>query len=225
MTILIVTGTDTGWARRSPPRHWPAMRGKPEPTWRCANQCRPAPTPATTTSPSWPAVRGHPAGRVGALPAAAGAGSRCLPRRHEPALPHRPTGPGPRRRPPDTVDPGRRRGRTAGAAGPKRCHVARPRRRPRRGGAAGDPLRAGHPQPHRADIGSSCSARCSVRRTGNWQLAGRPATVHVSNRCVLAKLAPVRAVLPASAGTMDAADFAAMSARAFDRDWVSALVG
>jgi len=37
-------------------------------------------------------------------------------------------------------------------------------------------------------------------------------------------LAPVRAALPAGAGSMDAAEFAAMSKAAFDRDWVSALV-
>ncbi|BCO36141.1 ATP-dependent dethiobiotin synthetase BioD [Mycobacterium heckeshornense] len=64
---------------------------------------------------------------------------------------------------------------------------------------------------------------CAGLVIGSWP--ARPATVHVSNRCVLAKLAPVRAALPASAGTMDAAEFAAMSARVFDRDWVSALVG
>jgi dethiobiotin synthetase len=34
----------------------------------------------------------------------------------------------------------------------------------------------------------------------------------------------VRAALPAGAGTLASGDFAAMSARAFDRDWVTALV-
>ncbi|MGH3524374.1 MAG: dethiobiotin synthase, partial [Mycobacterium sp.] len=43
--------------------------------------------------------------------------------------------------------------------------------------------------------------------------------------CALERLAPVRAVLPAGAASMDAAGFAAMGARAFDRDWVSALIG
>jgi dethiobiotin synthetase len=64
---------------------------------------------------------------------------------------------------------------------------------------------------------------CAGLVIGSWP--ARPDTVHSFNRCALAKLAPVRAALPAGAGAIDAADFAAMSTRAFDRDWVSALVG
>lgn len=64
---------------------------------------------------------------------------------------------------------------------------------------------------------------CAGLVIGSWP--ARPETVHTFNRCALAKLAPVRAVLPAGAGAMAAADFAAASARAFDRDWVSTLVG
>jgi dethiobiotin synthetase len=64
---------------------------------------------------------------------------------------------------------------------------------------------------------------CAGLVIGSWP--ARPETVHSFNWCALAKLAPVRAALPAEAGAMSAADFAAMSARAFDRDWVSALVG
>ncbi|BBY08521.1 dethiobiotin synthase [Mycobacterium noviomagense] len=64
---------------------------------------------------------------------------------------------------------------------------------------------------------------CDGLVIGSWP--ARPEAVHTFNRCALAKLAVVRAVLPAGAGAMGAADFAAMSARAFDPDWVSALVG
>jgi dethiobiotin synthetase len=62
---------------------------------------------------------------------------------------------------------------------------------------------------------------CAGLVIGNWP--ARPGIVETSNRSALARLAPVRAVLPAGAGWMDAAGFAAMSAHAFDRDWVTAL--
>jgi dethiobiotin synthetase len=55
-------------------------------------------------------------------------------------------------------------------------------------------------------------------------LPQRPDLIATSNRAALARLGPVRAALPAGAGSMDAADFAAMSAAAFDRDWVTTLV-
>ncbi|MGH3531590.1 MAG: dethiobiotin synthase [Mycobacterium sp.] len=64
---------------------------------------------------------------------------------------------------------------------------------------------------------------CAGLVIGSWP--ARPAVVETSNQCALERLAPVRAVLPAGAASMDAAGFAAMSARAFDRDWVSALIG
>jgi len=57
---------------------------------------------------------------------------------------------------------------------------------------------------------------------GSWP--ARPGLAETSNRSALASLAPVRAALPAGAGLMDAGDFAALSAQAFDRDWVTALV-
>ena len=63
---------------------------------------------------------------------------------------------------------------------------------------------------------------CAGLVIGSWP-AG-PGLVETSNRSALARLAPVRAALPAGAGSMDAAEFAAMSKAAFDRDWVSALV-
>jgi dethiobiotin synthetase len=63
---------------------------------------------------------------------------------------------------------------------------------------------------------------CAGLVIGSWpQRAG---LVESSNRSALARLAPVRAVLPAGAGSMDAAKFADMSAAAFDRDWVATLV-
>lgn len=64
---------------------------------------------------------------------------------------------------------------------------------------------------------------CAGLVIGSWPARAEP--VHSFNRCALAKLAPVRGALPAGAGAMDATDFAALSAQAFDRGWVSALVG
>jgi dethiobiotin synthetase len=64
---------------------------------------------------------------------------------------------------------------------------------------------------------------CAGLVIGSWPL--RPGLGESSNRSALARLAPVRAALPAGAGSMDVADFATMSAAAFDRDWVTTLVG
>ncbi|OBB92437.1 dethiobiotin synthase [Mycobacterium sp. 852002-30065_SCH5024008] len=63
---------------------------------------------------------------------------------------------------------------------------------------------------------------CAGLVIGSWP--ARPGPVETSNRSALDRLGPVRAALPAGAGSMDAAQFAAMSAAAFDRDWVTALV-
>ena len=64
---------------------------------------------------------------------------------------------------------------------------------------------------------------CAGLVIGNWPL--QPGVVETSNRSALARLAPLRAALPAGAGLMKAGEFAAMSAHAFDRGWVTALVG
>lgn len=58
---------------------------------------------------------------------------------------------------------------------------------------------------------------------GNWPR--QPDAVAESNRTALARLAPVRAALPDGAGALGAADFATMSAAAFDPGWVGTLVG
>jgi dethiobiotin synthetase len=63
---------------------------------------------------------------------------------------------------------------------------------------------------------------CAGLVIGSWP--ARPGAVENSNRAALAEMAPVRAALPAGAGSMDAADFATLSAAAFDRDWVTTLV-
>lgn len=65
--------------------------------------------------------------------------------------------------------------------------------------------------------------RCAGLVLGSWP--ARPAAVHTANRAALGRLAPIRAVLPAGAGSCDAAAFAALSATAFDRDWLSELLG
>jgi dethiobiotin synthetase len=51
-----------------------------------------------------------------------------------------------------------------------------------------------------------------------------PGTAESGNREALGALAPVRAVLPAGAGSMGAAEFESMSASAFDAAWVASLV-
>ncbi|MDA2890873.1 dethiobiotin synthase [Mycolicibacterium sp. BiH015] len=58
---------------------------------------------------------------------------------------------------------------------------------------------------------------------GAWP--AQPGVAEIDNRDALARLAPVRAALPAGAGTLGAADFERLSAQAFDRAWVEALVG
>lgn len=64
---------------------------------------------------------------------------------------------------------------------------------------------------------------CAGLVIGSWP--ARAGLVETSNRAALARLAAVRAALPAGAATMDAAGFAALCANAFDRDWVTTLVG
>jgi dethiobiotin synthetase len=64
---------------------------------------------------------------------------------------------------------------------------------------------------------------CAGLVIGSWP--AQPGAVATSNRTALARLAPIRAALPAGAGSMNATDFAAMSAAAFDRDWVTTLAG
>jgi dethiobiotin synthetase len=61
---------------------------------------------------------------------------------------------------------------------------------------------------------------CAGVVIGSWP--ARPGLVETSNRSALADMAPVRAALPAGAASMT--DFAALSAEAFDHDWVTALV-
>ncbi|WP_343572382.1 dethiobiotin synthase [Mycobacterium sp.] len=57
---------------------------------------------------------------------------------------------------------------------------------------------------------------------GNWPLP--PGVVEASNRSALVRLGPMRAELPAGAGQLSVAEFTAMSAHAFDRDWVRSLI-
>ena len=52
-----------------------------------------------------------------------------------------------------------------------------------------------------------------------------PGVAESGNRDALARLAPLRAVLPAGAGSGSVEVFAAMSVAAFDRDWVASLAG
>jgi dethiobiotin synthetase len=63
---------------------------------------------------------------------------------------------------------------------------------------------------------------CAGLVIGAW--LADPGPAEVGNREALGGLAPVRAVLPSGAGTWGAAEFEAMSAAAFDGDWVASLV-
>ncbi|VBA52446.1 ATP-dependent dethiobiotin synthetase BioD [Mycobacterium attenuatum] len=62
---------------------------------------------------------------------------------------------------------------------------------------------------------------CAGLVIGSWP--ARPGLVETSNRSALARMAPIRAVVPADAGAAD--DFEAISAAAFDPEWVRTLVG
>ncbi|OBJ56265.1 dethiobiotin synthase [Mycobacterium asiaticum] len=62
---------------------------------------------------------------------------------------------------------------------------------------------------------------CAGLVIGSWP--AKPGPVEASNRAELDRLAPVRAALPEGAAAAGV-DFAALSAAAFDRDWVSTLV-
>jgi dethiobiotin synthetase len=63
---------------------------------------------------------------------------------------------------------------------------------------------------------------CAGLVIGSWP--ANAGDVQTSNRCALARLAPVRAALPARAAALDADEFAAMAAQAFDPAWVTALI-
>jgi dethiobiotin synthetase len=62
---------------------------------------------------------------------------------------------------------------------------------------------------------------CAGLVIGSWP--AEPGATEQSNRGALADMAPLRAVLPAGAAALPAGDFVAMSARAFDPDWVAGL--
>lgn len=58
---------------------------------------------------------------------------------------------------------------------------------------------------------------------GAWP--AQPGPAEIDNRDALARLGPVRAALPAGAGSVSVTDFERMSSQAFDRSWVQSLVG
>ncbi|MGE2726704.1 dethiobiotin synthase [Mycolicibacterium pulveris] len=63
--------------------------------------------------------------------------------------------------------------------------------------------------------------RCAGLVIGAWP--AEPGPAEQGNRCALAELAPLRAVLPAGAGASSAAQFEAMCAGAFEPDWIKSL--
>lgn len=65
------------------------------------------------------------------------------------------------------------------------------------------------------------SLSCVGLVIGSWP--ADPGAAEKSNRHALGGLAPVRAALPTGVATLSGADFASLSARAFDPDWVAGL--
>jgi dethiobiotin synthetase len=63
---------------------------------------------------------------------------------------------------------------------------------------------------------------CAGLVIGAWPL--EPGAAESGNRDALGELAPVRAVLPAGAGSVGVAEFESMSATAFDAEWVAGLI-
>ncbi|WKG06310.1 dethiobiotin synthase [Mycolicibacterium sp. HK-90] len=63
---------------------------------------------------------------------------------------------------------------------------------------------------------------CAGLVIGAWP--SNPGLAESGNREALAELAPVRAVLPAGAGSLSASEFEALCVDAFDRDWLTGLV-
>jgi dethiobiotin synthetase len=64
---------------------------------------------------------------------------------------------------------------------------------------------------------------CAGLTIGAWPR--RPGVVELGNREALSTMAPMRAVLPDGAGALSPARFEAMSAAAFDPQWVRNLAG
>jgi dethiobiotin synthetase len=64
---------------------------------------------------------------------------------------------------------------------------------------------------------------CAGLVIGAWP--AEPGVAEAGNRDALAGLAPLRAVLPAGAGSLSAAEFTAMSVAAVDRAWLLSLTG
>ncbi|MFG1935080.1 dethiobiotin synthase [Mycobacterium sp. NPDC048908] len=64
---------------------------------------------------------------------------------------------------------------------------------------------------------------CAGLVIGSWPR--EPDVTEAGNRESLARLAPVRAVLPAAAGSLSAAEFESVSVAAFDARWVTSLAG
>jgi dethiobiotin synthetase len=63
---------------------------------------------------------------------------------------------------------------------------------------------------------------CAGLVIGAWPR--QPDTAASGNVDALRRMAPLRAVLPAGAATLDPADFEAVSMAAFDRDWITGLL-
>lgn len=68
---------------------------------------------------------------------------------------------------------------------------------------------------------AAAGVECAGLIIGSWP--DRPGDAETFNREALAQLAPLRAVIPAGASALEPEDFAAMSAAAVNREWLSGL--
>jgi dethiobiotin synthetase len=66
------------------------------------------------------------------------------------------------------------------------------------------------------------NVRCAGVVIGSWPT--EPGVAEADNREALSRLAPLRAALPAGAGSLSAAEFASVSEAAFERGWVAGLL-
>jgi dethiobiotin synthetase len=64
---------------------------------------------------------------------------------------------------------------------------------------------------------------CAGLMIGAWP--ADPGPVELTNREALARMAPLRAVLPAGAAAMSRDEFQQMSTSGIDRDWLGELTG
>ena len=90
--------------------------------------------------------------------------------------------------------------------------------------AGGRQARVGHLEPRGADIGSACITRCFVRRPGDRRMARRAGCRRGGQSRSAWRAGPAASRAACGRRILSAADFAAVSEVAFDPGWVRGLV-